>query len=61
LVITNNGSSQEEWKTGFRKLNVAIKKHPYPLYFIIEVLNIVVGHGACSLLDGYFIVITIYL
>jgi len=38
---------------GFRKLNVATKKDPYPLPFIDEVLNIVVGYEAYSLLDGY--------
>ncbi len=37
----------------FRKLNVATKKDPYPLPFIDEVLNTIVGYEAYSLLDGY--------
>ncbi len=38
----------------FKKLNVAIKKDPFPLPFTNEVLNIVVGCEAYSFLDGYF-------
>jgi hypothetical protein len=37
----------------FKKLNVATKKDPYPLPFTNEVLNIIVGYEAYSLLDGY--------
>jgi hypothetical protein len=37
----------------FRKLNVATKKDPYPLPFTNEVMNIVKGYEAYSLLDGY--------
>ncbi len=37
----------------FRKLNAATKKDPYPLPFIDEVLNTVVGYEAYSFLDGY--------
>ncbi len=36
-----------------KKLNVATKKDPYPLPFIDEVLNTVVGYEAYSFLDGY--------
>ncbi len=38
----------------FRKLNAATKKNPYPLPFTDEVPNIVAGHNAYSILDGYF-------
>jgi hypothetical protein len=38
----------------FRKLNAITKKDPFPLPFINEVLNIVVGCEAYSFLDGYF-------
>jgi len=38
---------------GFKKLNVATKKDPYPLPFIDEVLNTVVGYEGYSFLDGY--------
>jgi hypothetical protein len=35
----------------FRKLNVAIKKDPYPLPFIDEILNKIIGHDAYSFLN----------
>jgi hypothetical protein len=38
-----------------KKLNGTIKKDPYPLPFIDEVLNIVAGYEAYSFLDGYSI------
>jgi hypothetical protein len=37
----------------FKKLNATIKKDPYPLPFIDEVLNIVARYEAYSFLDGY--------
>jgi hypothetical protein len=37
----------------FRKLNVATKNDPYPLPFTYEMLNIIVGYEAYSLLNGY--------
>jgi hypothetical protein len=37
----------------FRKLNATIKKDPYPLPFIDEMLNIITGYEAYSFLDGY--------
>jgi hypothetical protein len=37
----------------FKKLNKAIKKYPYPLPFVHEVLNIVTRYEAYSFLDGY--------
>ncbi len=37
----------------FKKLNAATKKDLYPLPFIDEVLNTVVGYEAYSFLDGY--------
>jgi hypothetical protein len=36
----------------FRKLNATTKKDSYPLPFIDEVLNIVVGHDVYSFLNG---------
>jgi hypothetical protein len=38
----------------FKKLNVAIKKDPYLLPFIDEVINIVVRHEVYTFLDGFF-------
>ncbi len=37
----------------FRKLNASTKKDPYPLPFIDEVLNTVVGYEVYSFLNGY--------
>jgi hypothetical protein len=37
----------------FNKLNVAIKKDPYPLPFIDEVINIVARHEVSAFLDGF--------
>jgi hypothetical protein len=37
----------------FKKLNATTKKDPYPLPFIYEVLNTVIGYKAYSFLDGY--------
>jgi hypothetical protein len=38
----------------FRKLNVAMKKDPYSLPFIDEVINIVLRHEVYTFLDGFF-------
>jgi hypothetical protein len=38
----------------FRKLNVIMKKDPFPLPFTNEVLNIVTRCETYSFLDGYF-------
>jgi len=38
----------------FRKLNAAIKKDPYPLPFIDEVINAIVGQEVYIFLDGFF-------
>ncbi len=37
----------------FKKLNIATKNDPYPLFFIDEVLNTIAWYEACSFLDGY--------
>jgi hypothetical protein len=37
-----------------KKLNAAIKKNPYLLPFINEVLNTIARHDVYSFLDGYF-------
>jgi hypothetical protein len=38
----------------FKKLSSTTKKNPFPLPFIDEILNIMVGCEAYSFLDGYF-------
>jgi len=52
IVITKKNGKLRIY-IDFRKLNVATKKDPYPLSFINEVLNIVIGYKAYSFLDGY--------
>jgi hypothetical protein len=37
----------------FKKLNATIKKNPYPLPFIDEVINTIVGHEVYTFLDGF--------
>ncbi len=37
----------------FQKINITIKKDPYPLPFINEMLNIITRYEAYSLLNGY--------
>jgi hypothetical protein len=38
---------------GFRKFNATIKKDPYMLPFIDEVINIVAGHEVYTFLDSF--------
>ncbi len=38
----------------FQKLNAMTKKNPYPLPFMDEVLDKVVGHEVYLFLDGFF-------
>jgi hypothetical protein len=37
----------------FKKFNVDTKKDMYPLPFINEVINTIVGHEVYTFLDGY--------
>ncbi len=37
----------------FRNLNATTKKDPYPLLFIVEVLNTIARYETYSFLDGY--------
>jgi hypothetical protein len=37
----------------FQKLNIATKKNPYILFFMEEVLDMVVGHEVYSFLNGF--------
>ncbi len=47
----------KKWETqnlrGLQKLNVATKKDPYPLPFIDEVINIIIGHEVYTFLNGF--------
>jgi hypothetical protein len=48
MVVTHSNSTKKNGKLkiciDFKKLNVATKKDPYPLPFIDEMLNTVVGY-----------------
>ncbi len=58
MVITYCCNTKEEWETQnlckFQKVKCSHQKDPYPLPFIDEVINIVVGHDVYSLIDEYF-------
>jgi hypothetical protein len=53
IVIIPKNNCKLKIYIDFRKLNVATKKDSYPLPFIDEVLNIIIGYEAYSFLDGY--------
>jgi hypothetical protein len=53
VVVVTKKNGKLRIYIDFRKLNVATKKDPYPLFFIDEVLNIVKRYEAYSFLDGY--------
>ncbi len=53
IAVIPNKNGKLKICVDFRKLNATTKKAPFPLPFIDEVLNTVVGCEACSFLDGY--------
>jgi len=53
IVVVTQKNGKLRIYIDFRKLNASTKKDPYPLFFIDEVLNIVIGYKAYSFLDGY--------
>lgn len=57
MAISNCNGTKEKWElwicVDFCKLNV-VTKYSYPLPFIDEKHNIVVGHEVYLFLDGYF-------
>jgi hypothetical protein len=57
MVVTHSSNYQKKWQTKnlykFQKTKCSHKKDPYPLSFINEVLNIVIGYKAYYFLDGY--------
>jgi hypothetical protein len=58
LVVTNSGSTQEEWKVQnlcrLPKKKCCYRERSISIAFTNEVLNIVVRHDAYSFLHGYF-------
>jgi hypothetical protein len=48
MVVTHSNDIQEKWQVEnlyrFQKIKCSHKKDPYPLPFIDEVLNIMVGY-----------------
>ncbi len=53
IVVVSKKNGKLRICIDLRKLNAATKKDPYPLPFIDEVLNTIVGYEAYSFLDGY--------
>jgi hypothetical protein len=51
VIPTKNGKLKIY--VDFKKLSVATKKDPYPLLFIVEMLNKVAWYEAYSFLNGY--------
>ncbi len=53
IVIVAKKNIKSRICIDFKKLNVSTKKDPYPLPFIDEVLNTIVGYEAYLFLDGH--------
>jgi hypothetical protein len=53
IVVVHKKNGKLKVFVDFRKLNKATKKDPYPLPFLDEVLNTIIGYEAYSFLDGY--------
>ncbi len=53
IVVIPKKNGKLKIYVDFRKLNVIIKKDPYPVPFIYEVMNKVVVHDVYSFLNGY--------
>jgi len=53
IVVVTKKNGKLRIYIDFRKLNATTKKDPYPLSFIDEVFNIVIGYNAYFFLDGY--------
>jgi hypothetical protein len=53
IVVVPKKNGKLKIYINFKKLNKATKNDPYPLPFIDEVLNTIVGYEAYSFLNGY--------
>jgi len=53
IVIVPKKNGELKICINFSKLYATIKKYPYPLLFIDEMLNTLAGYEAYSFLDGY--------
>ncbi len=54
IIVVPKKNGKLKIYVDFRKLNVAMKKDPYSLPFIDEVINIVLRHEVYTFLDGFF-------
>jgi hypothetical protein len=54
IVVMPKKNGKLKIYVDFRKLFVVMKKGPYPLPFINEVINIIDGHEVYTFLDGFF-------
>ncbi len=55
IVVVPKKNGKLKIYVDFKKLNVIMKKDPFPLPFTDEVLNTLAGCEAYSSLDGYFV------
>jgi hypothetical protein len=53
IVVVSKKNQKLRICMDFRKLNVAKKNEPYPLPFMEEILDMVLGHEVYSFLDGF--------
>jgi hypothetical protein len=61
IVVVPKKNGKFKIYIDFFKLNIAIKKDPYPLPFTNEMLNIVTWYEAYSFLDGYSCYLQIFI
>jgi hypothetical protein len=57
IVVVPKNNGKLRICVDFRKLNVAMKKDPYPLSFMEEVLDMVARHEVYLFLDGFLVII----
>ncbi len=53
IVVVPKKNGKLKICVDFRTFNAATKKDPYPLPFIDEVINIIVGHEVYTFVDGF--------
>jgi len=56
-VVVPQKNGKLKFCIDFRKINATTKKDPYPLPFMNEMLNTIIGYEAYSFLDGYLNII----
>jgi hypothetical protein len=54
IVVVPKNNGKLKICIDFRKLNATTKKDPYPLPFVDEIMNTIIGYEAYFFLNGYF-------